>query len=89
MKSVRYLYLDDCTIPSLFLLSYTIYLYKFDIFLDLKGQFRNLVVLYLQNLNFFSPNVFIQKQDKRNSIRHEPKERRKDHRKIDFVELSL
>ena len=65
------------------------FLHKSDIFLDLKGQFRILVVLYLQNLNFFLPSFFIQKQDKRNSIRHEPKERRKDHRKIDFVELSL
>ena len=65
------------------------HLYKLIVFYDLKGQLRVSVVQYLQNSNFFSPCSLIQKQDKRNSIRHEPKKRRKDHRKIDFVELSL
>ena len=64
-------------------------LYIFNVFLDLKGQLKISVFQYLQNLNFFSPSFLIQKQDKRNSILHEPKKRRKDHRKIDFVELSL
>ena len=64
-------------------------LYIFNVFLDLKGQLKISVFQYLQNSNFFSPSFLIQKQDKRNSIRHEPKKRRKDHRKIDFVELSL
>ena len=60
-----------------------------DIIFHMNQPGYDFMLYYIVYIGLMYSKIWKANFEKRNSIHHEPKKSRKDHRKIDFVELSL